>query len=235
MLIQLFLSILLCCIVSCNAIKLTKIIFTGETIISHIMNNTDMEKNRLCNKLFNNIVKYDFICIYNSNIINKTNTTNTTENIFNSKLLYDTINIINETLFNKGDMLMLFYDNSKDFKYIYDRYKSFYKSIFAPIYNIVKNVIKYIITKMKIISTQIHTNIREYLKDKYTLNEEDEKIILKNLPNIMIRYFTNNTINKYNNCLEFLNSLETSFCLTTNIENIQEVINLIEQNINKID
>jgi hypothetical protein len=54
------------------------------------------------------------------------------------------------------------------------------------------------------------------MKDKYIKDEEKEEIIIQ--ISTKIRYFTPNTIKKYNNCLDFLNSLEKSVCVKTKIK-----------------
>ena len=50
---------------------------------------------------------------------------------------------------------------------------------------------------------------------------EKEEIILP--ISSKIRYFSNETIFKYIDCLDFINSLKTSICFTSKIENIKKL------------
>ncbi len=132
-----------------------------------------------------------------------------------SKFVFYTVKIAIETFTNKDDIDHFTQTNIKDFNTIQKNYLSFYFKSFSPINNIVKNLFKYLTNKFPI----VFVKIRDYLQNKYTLDEELEQIILP-IPS-KIRYFSKKTIERYDNCLDFLNSLENSICATTKLENIQ--------------
>jgi hypothetical protein len=121
--------------------------------------------------------------------------------------------------FNEG--IKLYNKNIQDYNLVYKNYLLFYIESFNPIKNIIRNVLKYLANKSK----EIYDHVYYYVQDKYTLDTEKEEIILP-FPS-KIRYFTTNTIGGYDDCFDFLNSLKTSVCLTTKIENIKNLFGKI--------
>jgi hypothetical protein len=210
----LFTLLILCFIIYyCSAFgQFNSIIFKSDEIIPKILNNSDFVKNEICNVFYDNIVENQFICVYPSN-------TNHFDNNFTpeSKFIFDSVKIIIETFFDKDSIENFANTNNKDFNIIYSNYLSFYIGSIIPINNIIKNLLKYLTDKF----VQTYEKINIFMQNKYSLDVEKELIILP-IPS-KIRYFTDETMDKYDGCLDFLDSLENSICFTTRIENIQKL------------
>jgi len=186
--------------------QFSSIVFKSDEMALKIKNNSMLLQTQLCLQLYENIVINEFVCIYPNNV-----------NQSETKLILDSVQIVVDTILNNDNVLKLYDDNSQDFNIVYKNYLYFYTKSIGPFNNIIKNVLKYITGKFM----EIYIKIHNYMQDKYTLDKENEEIILPITSKV--RYFTNNTINKYDNCIDFINSLETSICFTTKIENIQKL------------
>jgi hypothetical protein len=194
--------------------QFNSIVFRSDEIIPKILNNSNshLVKNHMCNALYENMVENEFVCVYPNN-------TYQLENNFTpeSKFVFDSVKIVVETFFDKDSIENFASTNKKDFNIIYSNYLSFYIGSIIPINNIIENLLKYLTNKF----VQTYNKFKNFLQDKYSLDEERELIILP-IPS-KIRYFTDETLSKYDGCLDFLNSLENSICFTTQIKNIQKL------------
>jgi hypothetical protein len=186
------------------------IAFKSDEIIQKITNNSILTRNQQCEAFYRNIVENEFVCVY-------PNKKDENKHMSESKFVIDSIKIIIDTLNDKNDINRFIDANTKDYNIIYRNYLIFYNKSISSIGNILENALKYLIDKFKVIYFKIYY----YMQDKYTLDEVNEQIILP-IPG-KIRYFTNETIKKYDNCLDFLNSLESSVCFTTKITNILKI------------
>lgn len=215
MTIQLYLLILCFIIYNCSAFtQFDSIAFKSDEIIPRIVNNSYIKKNYLCNKLYKNMVKNKFICVYPNDIIqNKNNFTQ------ESKFIFESVKIIIETFLDKNSVENFVSTNNRNLNVIYSNYLLFYVGSIIQINDIIKNLLQYLTDKF-ILTYKKYSN---FIKSKYSLDEKNELIILP-IPS-KIRYFTNQTLDKYDECLDFLNSLEDSVCFTTKIENIQKLNN----------
>jgi hypothetical protein len=189
--------------------SVTSTIFNSNYIIAKIVNNTKLEQNKQCNKLFQNLVNENFICVFIH--------TNETNILPEYKFTYNFFQIIFDVLIN-NEFKTLINNDYKYYKNIHENFLLFYSNTILPIKYVIKNILKYLIMKLKIIFLKLY----DYIKDEYKLDEKKEEIILPMLliPN-KIKYFTENTINNYDNCEQLLNSLKNSLCFTTKVENIE--------------
>jgi hypothetical protein len=189
-------------------------VFKSDIVVPKIMNNPNLMQNFMCNELYRNIVENEFICIYPVSLNKRTHNLTTS---LEFKFMFDAIKVVIDTLMDKNDVIELIANNSGDFDIIRKNFMLFHLKSITPINNIIKALVKYIIDKFIV----VYSRVRDFLQDKYTLDVEKEEIILPVAEKI--RYFSNETIKKYDDCLDFLNSLEDSVCITTKIENVKKL------------
>lgn len=187
----------------CDSLKdIEKVIFKSENYARDVVSNNE------CNRIYYDIIlKNDFICIYQNNANNKNmNFTSGIASIFIDVIELFKINIMNE-----------FKDNN-ELKNIYKNFMLVYLLSSKPIKNLKSIFEQYCKTYLYIFYDKLY----DYIQYHIIKDEISEEFILP-IPS-KIRYITINTINRYNDCLDFLQSLENSICISTNKNNIKEFI-----------
>ena len=178
------------------------IIFSMDKHIENI-NSTHKSikmKNYECEKLYyDTIIRYDFICLYRNK-----------PDEFNHKLVNGITSIIREYM-NK---------NKNDFNNLFNHIFNSIKKIFNDNYTY---IIDYIIYHLLNIYDKIYILFQEMI----TKDEFNEIYILP--PPNRVRYFTEHTIDRYHTCLDMLESLSNTACISTNKEHVKEFI----KNLNK--
>lgn len=162
----------------------------------------------LCHNTYYELVEKEYICIYKNNISYDVYSIH--EDFF-SKVT----NIYIESFVNDNDIIELYLDNYEMINYIKYRFFSFYSSIIKPLKQVFSNVIRYYFSKIEIFIAKLMVLVE--------INTTTEEIILPINTNGRIRYFTNITLDKYDNCLDFLQSLNNSVCFVTNREIIKSL------------
>jgi hypothetical protein len=173
-----------------------KLIFRADNYIKNIANNNE------CNEIyFNNIIKNEFICIYQENM---------------NMTFSNDITLIYTDVFEDFDKVVI--ENMKndvDVKKTYSNFLSAYILSEKSINRLSLIIKKYIIDYLFLFYDKLY----DYIQNTIIRDEINEELILP--LHSKIRYFTNNTINKYNDCLDLLQSLENSICISTNKNNIK--------------
>lgn len=172
------------------------IIFKANHYIKNIANNSE------CNKIyFDNIIKNEFICIYQENM-NMTFSNDIT--LIYTDVYKDFDKVVIENLRNDIDV-----------KKTYSNFLTAYILSKNSIDRISLIIKKYIIDYLFLFYDKLY----DYIQNTIIRDEINEELILP--VHSKIRYFTNNTMNKYNDCLDLLQSLENSICISTNKNNIK--------------
>ncbi len=164
-----------CCILCCclGTEQFSSIMFKSDEIIPKITNQSTLVKNQSCNRFYKNIIENQFICVFPNSL-----------DVTESKFIYDTAQIVVDTLLDKDDITQFYNNNVQDYNQVYKNYMVFYLKSIGPINNIIKNVLKYLANKF----IEVYRGMYVYMQGKYRLDEEKELIILP-IPS-KIRYFT---------------------------------------------
>ena len=189
-------------------------IFNSNDIIHNITNTKDTNlQNKLCNILYDRLITDEIICF----IENKKK-----ENFFNEYRLMSKIILmyINEFKFSKDELEYILFENDKDIENLKKNFNLFYIESFFSIKQIYEKLKDYYNNKFSLFLIKTYT----FFKKIITIDELNEEVILP--IDYKIKYFTYNTINKYNDCLELINSIDNSICLSIK----KEIINLVFSN-----
>ena len=162
----------------------------------------------LCNNTYYELVEKEYICIYKNHIPYDVDP-------IHEDFMKKITNIYIESFVNDNDIIELYIDNYEMINYIKYRFYSFYSSISKPLQKVIPTIIKYYFNKIEIFIAKLMVLIE--------VNPITEEIILPINFNGRIRYFTNITINKYDNCIDFLQSLNNSVCFVTKKEIIKSL------------
>jgi len=218
--IVLIIVIILQCVYGLNNINSS--MFKSDELIKNIKtNNTNIQINESCNKLFRNMVNDKFVCVYNTN--NQQNKTIVDENLFLSKF----VSIYIDTLKITEKDIEEFYENKAiDINIVKNNFVSSFLLSHSAIKRILKYTTRFFLNKLSVLYDKTY----EYIRQNIIIDEVNEEIKLplpKNLDNSRIRYFTNGTIEKYDSCLDFLHSLDFSMCFSTDKDKFYEEIEKI--------
>lgn len=185
----------------------SNVFFIGDSIKQEIMTNPFVSRQKQCEKLLAHMVEKKFVCVYvypNDPTISSGN-----------KMFFNLIKSTSEILFDENSIRNFTNRNKKEIDFVNKQYMSFYISTLIPLHTIGKNAVKYFFDK----TPMLYNLISDTVKGKYKLDKENEEIIFHDFES-KIKYFTNDTVNRYATYYEFLNALESSMCFTTDLNTI---------------
>jgi len=193
--------------------SLNSLFFEGNDIIKNITLNTNIiDKHDKCNKFYYDyLIKNNFVCL------NKNNNSRSDENDILEKI----ISIHKDTLmFSKKEMYNFYSDNKYELNEIINNFDVFYSKSHESIKKVIKYAVNYYLDKIILFIDRTY----DYLKKNIIIDEYNEEIIIPGI-NHQLRYFSDTSITNYDDCLDFLKSLEDLLCFTTIKENIYLFVN----------
>ena len=217
-------ALFLLCTVFSYAFSLNEIIFNSDIYIKNITNEEDsLKQYQTCNTFYNNLVEDNYVCIFKDNFEINDNE----KNIKKEKeffFIFETMNIyINELTLSNNDINTFYIKNNDEINHVKKNFEAFYILTNLSVKTLFKNLINIILDKFMLFYDKFYLFIESNLQ----INAGEEEIILP--ISQKIRYFTNATIDRYDDCIDFIESLHYSTCFSTDKNRIFEAIkNLID-------
>jgi hypothetical protein len=130
-----------------------------------------------------------------------------------------------ELLLSPNDINAYYIKNNNEISYVKKNFDVFYILTNMSIKTLFKNLMYVILDKFMLFYDKFYL----FIVNNLQINASEEEIILPIFQKI--RYFTHTTIDKYDDCIDFIESLHYSTCFSTDKNRIFETIKNLVDNI----